>query len=639
MSQWLEMALRYVALGLPVLPLRPRSKEPWRRLQVYNASTDPAQIQSWAKHPDLNLGVAIPEGVVAIDVDPRSGGDVRLAELEKELGPLPSAARQTTGGGGEHILLRVSGDEYWLAKDAKQGVDLKQYGGYIVAAPSVHPDTGKAYSWQQLGEIPQAPEAWTGRYRSESARRKKVELAESDVTLTGEQLAKATELTRDAMVDGSKHHTLVALGGWLKQRGLTPSDATAIVQEVLPGDSRATDAVTWAYTVDGHTGYQQLLTLVGEDVMQEWEEAYPVPTCDAAADAIAELEALKQESETKEKAPVSSLYSEIDLWADLPEREYTVDGLPWHTGVLNALIGYAGDGKTPLAVSLACSLATGKEWLGRKVKGGKVLFLCYENATGTARLAQRCLRAMAAEKDQTSITFGSAPPGALLDLTYLRQLQAAASDYDHILVDTYNAAAVGADVKDSAFATPAKYLEVPGCAIYAVLHTRKSTEGPPDLRSISGTGAMAGAIKSAVAVHRPQDVQDEYTFELSCARAQDARFSPFRVRWANVPKDDDERWGFRAELVDSPEIQLTESVEQRMTRLRQVIASYYEGKNAAAPLRSLVAACKAPVSQVKSACASMVELGRLTQFKEDGELYFGTTEYTVGPQQQHEGTL
>jgi Bifunctional DNA primase/polymerase, N-terminal len=88
-----------------------------------DATTNAQTITSfWTRYPSANIGVScIGSGFVALDVDPRHGGDETLTELERRHGPLPHTVRQVTGGGGQHILF------FFLARLAAVGVDRRRH--------------------------------------------------------------------------------------------------------------------------------------------------------------------------------------------------------------------------------------------------------------------------------------------------------------------------------------------------------------------------------------------------------------------------------------------------------------------------------------------------------------------------------
>jgi hypothetical protein len=166
----LELAARFYVLPvrgkLPAIPERDGGHG-W-----LDATTDPDLIRDrWRRYPDAQPAIACrPSGFIALDVDPRHGDDDRLHDLEQRLGPLPRTVRALTGGGGEHILLKHP------AVDLAHDVDriLIRDRGYIVAPPSVHPDTGRPYVWSVDGhpdDVPLAPipPAWLDAMRKPTA--------------------------------------------------------------------------------------------------------------------------------------------------------------------------------------------------------------------------------------------------------------------------------------------------------------------------------------------------------------------------------------------------------------------------------------------------------------------------------------
>jgi hypothetical protein len=142
----LRAALAYAQrLGWPVLPLRKRGKEPLCSHGVHDATTDPAVIRAWwERWPDANVGVACAIDRTVIDIDPRNGGDDAWSDLVRHHGDVPPTPRAFTGGGGVHIPLRLPAAPRGTLGP---GIDIKSAGGYIVAAPSVHP-CGQPYQWE-----------------------------------------------------------------------------------------------------------------------------------------------------------------------------------------------------------------------------------------------------------------------------------------------------------------------------------------------------------------------------------------------------------------------------------------------------------------------------------------------------------
>lgn len=149
MSRTGRAAILYAQMfGWPVLPLLARRKEPAGDLVkngVTEATTDIETITTWYHvYPEANVGLAATKFIV-LDEDPRNGGDDTRAALEAKHGRLPHTVRQLTGSGGAHYLfLPIPGVQ--LRGSLGDGLDLKSTGGYIAAAPSIHPN-GIEYCW------------------------------------------------------------------------------------------------------------------------------------------------------------------------------------------------------------------------------------------------------------------------------------------------------------------------------------------------------------------------------------------------------------------------------------------------------------------------------------------------------------
>jgi hypothetical protein len=140
--------MEYARCGLRVIPLRPRSKSPFMKGWPDHATSDERVIRPWFEVGLANVGIVTGEGIMALDVDARKGGLETLRKLLR-WGRFPRTAHARTGGGGRHILLRYD-PARWRVRgrnDVFPGIDIKADGGLIVAPPSVHPDTRRAYSW------------------------------------------------------------------------------------------------------------------------------------------------------------------------------------------------------------------------------------------------------------------------------------------------------------------------------------------------------------------------------------------------------------------------------------------------------------------------------------------------------------
>lgn len=144
MSSFLDAALSYAARGWPVLPLQ--GKIPLTAHGVKDATTDDVTIRAWwHRWPKANVGIACgaTSGLLVVDVDARSGGLDTLAGYD-----LTPTLTVETGGGGLHLYYRwpdvpiVGGKGRFGA-----GIDCQGEGRYVVAPPSIHPETGQPYRW------------------------------------------------------------------------------------------------------------------------------------------------------------------------------------------------------------------------------------------------------------------------------------------------------------------------------------------------------------------------------------------------------------------------------------------------------------------------------------------------------------
>jgi putative DNA primase/helicase len=151
-NTWLEYARYYASLGLPVMPLV--GKKPLTPNGFKDASLDPNVWLEWLQRfGPCNIGIAMPLGKVAIDVDLRNDGERQLEALEQRFGErfdLNTFTQRTNGvgGGGWHFIYDAPPDLKYPADklEGEGGIDVKQqWLGYLVAAPSLHPDTGLRY--------------------------------------------------------------------------------------------------------------------------------------------------------------------------------------------------------------------------------------------------------------------------------------------------------------------------------------------------------------------------------------------------------------------------------------------------------------------------------------------------------------
>lgn len=137
----LTQALAYARAGWLVLALRPRRKEPSTPQGVKDATSDAAVIQGWwARQPDANLGIAIAEGYLVLDLDSQDA----LWRLKAEGRELPATVQMRTARGAQ-FWYRIE-EPVRNRVGILPAIDIRAAGGYVVVPPSIHP-TGVVYEW------------------------------------------------------------------------------------------------------------------------------------------------------------------------------------------------------------------------------------------------------------------------------------------------------------------------------------------------------------------------------------------------------------------------------------------------------------------------------------------------------------
>ena len=211
----LNYALKYLKLGLSIIPLRPRSKEPliaWTEFQKRRPAEE--EIRSWFQRwPNANLGIVTGtiSGVVVIDLDGPEG----IAQAQKLT--LTSAVVSITGN-GKHLWYRAPKDIVQNAVKSLPGLDVRGEGGYVVVPPSIH-ESGRRYhflnSCFQINSLPEFP-------------KQSINVEQKSVNNLPKQegwIARALEDLKDGNID----NTLVRILGRLRSDGYSAVDARAFL--------------------------------------------------------------------------------------------------------------------------------------------------------------------------------------------------------------------------------------------------------------------------------------------------------------------------------------------------------------------------------------------------------------------------
>ena len=394
-SASLDAALAYAARGWLVVPChgihaghctcgelgcKSPGKHPRTAGGVRDATNDTSVIRAWwGRSPDANVGIAAGRrsGLLVLDVDPRHGGDVTLAELEAKHGPLPETVEAITGGHGRHILFAYPDgrDVGCSPGDLGPGLDVRGEGGFIVAAPSGHL-TGGRYEWEARHHPDDCP------------------LADPPRWLLALILAKSNGTARPlprAIPEGARNQTLASVAGSMRRRG---ASAQAILAAL-----RVENAARCLPPLGDHE-----LRSIAASV------ALYAPATLAGNGTVPSRQAVRE--------PAGFILTSLGDLLDEPEERVT--WLVPEMMPMGGLIFVAAKpkvGKSTLVRNLALAVARGGEFLGRRCARGTTVYLGLEERRAEVR---RHFREMGADRAAPVLVHvAKAPSGGLRALLSL----------------------------------------------------------------------------------------------------------------------------------------------------------------------------------------------------------------------------
>lgn len=205
-----KAAHRYGQRKWPVFPCRPGQKVPATVHGCKDATCDSDQIEAWwRQNPDYNIGIATgePSGLWVLDIDGDTGMEALL-----DLGHgIPGTLTAETPSGGWHFVFVDPGGLGNTASKLGPNIDSRGTGGYIVAAPSVHPSGGR-YRWGGKQD-PEPVPGWLIRLlRPAPKPRPKRQVASGDL---GGYVGRAVEAEAEMVatsVEGTRNDTLNRAG-------------------------------------------------------------------------------------------------------------------------------------------------------------------------------------------------------------------------------------------------------------------------------------------------------------------------------------------------------------------------------------------------------------------------------------------
>lgn len=210
----LAAALRYARRGWAVIPLNGKFPFPDTH-GCKDATTDEKQIRRWWRQwPDANVGIACDSarGPIVIDIDGPSG------QAAVAGAGLPDTREVRSRKGHRHLYFAPLEEGTTIKRAIRPmgqevSFDVLGDGGYVVAPPSIHPDTGRPYRWTNKIKIARLGEEVFGLLPKTQA-----------------ENGGAPPLP-DIIVEGERDDVLTSLAGSMRRRGASPEAILAALRE------------------------------------------------------------------------------------------------------------------------------------------------------------------------------------------------------------------------------------------------------------------------------------------------------------------------------------------------------------------------------------------------------------------------
>jgi hypothetical protein len=382
---FLERALPMIARGVPVIPLRPRSKAAFLSGWEALATTDADQIAQWGRdNPAFNCGsVAIGklDGHWFWDVDQADA----IQRMEADTGQkVPVTLTVKSSGDKRHLYFKHSAASLAMGNLVHGEYSVRANNQYVVSPRSIHEKTGQPYESVTDAPIVEAP-AWIIAWLIRDSE-KKITAAPID----------------ERVYEGSRNVSLTVYAGKLRHAGATQAELEAALRErnrmyVPPLDDAEVLAV--AGSISRYEPGKDETVLVGgvpAGTAVAPKTAAPEPVFNAALlqlpegkSAIRPFEDLKDVSD---RSKTSWIFQNLRVTAEelsSKPQSWIINEMLLEHG-LHLFSGKAGSMKSMLALMLAKAAACSEPFLLRENIGAAtpVVYIDRENPESEQR--KRC---------------------------------------------------------------------------------------------------------------------------------------------------------------------------------------------------------------------------------------------------------
>jgi hypothetical protein len=516
----LASALGYAERGWAVFPCRPRGKEPIIQGGFKSATTDPEQIrQWWEETPKANIGVAVPAGVIVVDIDPKAGGSEALEEIRDSVdGELPATLACRTGSGGGHLWFTTDEELKQGAGILGPGLDTRIHGkGYVLVPPSVHP-CGKPYRWKDARFASWSPVPLPEWLASRLRRNGKKKTSTFDLPP-----AEGTRAYGEAALEAEVQAVTGAPEGMRNDR--LNKAAYALGQLVAGGelDAGMTEAGLLKAARAAGLSDREAARTIGSGLQAGAETPRSAPQHPPS-----HLDRIPPRSEAAEQEPSETVTEGSDAEQTLGLVIRTMSNVPREDirprfggrllyGKLGALGGNAGVGKSYLSAVIAAAESQGWKLPGddHAPPPADVLIASYEDDAGDT-IGPR-LDALGADSKRIHVIEGVRDsedrmrPFGASDVSHLETALDSLRDVRLVIVDPVSAF-VGSGIDEhrgnevrGALEGLRRLAAERRVAVLIVMHTRKSSADNA-LQRLAGSGAYGQLIRTAMfAAHDPDD--------------------------------------------------------------------------------------------------------------------------------------
>jgi hypothetical protein len=475
-----------------VLPLPYRAKKNPPSGFTGSTGTDPSypDVATWAMDDgERNICLRLPDSVIGIDVDAYGDkpGGTTLALREQQWGPLPTTWRSTSRDDGTSgiRLYRIPTGLKWPGEVGPGIETVRRDHRYVVAWPSVHPETGGTYRWidpdgivtattvPDPDTLPMLPDEWVvGLTGGEAATEiKRNDLAYDAAMLWIAQLpgssapacrrmTTAQDSTLADLASHSAHQT--ALAGTSRLLRLGDEGHSGVVDAILALRDDFIKEVTKATrkvigktvrTLDEANREWRDILVSGVNFVSAQEVKVPVCDCNDLLTGLIVANANPEPATGPTPAAPSLPAGMVDgasFILDAPDLPPAVWGygedVIWSEGEALTVVGPPGVGKTTLSGQIVRARLLGGSVLGYGVTPtkSKVLYLAMDRPAQIARSLRRHFteadRKILAEK---LVIWKGPPPGDVAKNTTILLSLVKLAGADTLIVDSIKDAAIG----------------------------------------------------------------------------------------------------------------------------------------------------------------------------------------------------